>query len=290
EEALERRRAMDALGHLLQRAQRERHGSLGRPAPLLGRRHARLVLRELDRFDLVDVRREEPEDPLQPRVRRDRLDAQAHRLEQGAVEFGADVAEAEHVRLQRVRIVQAEARLRILRDVPAALVEELERERHVPRIDVVHVAQDRGVRNAVPRARVEPRREQPLEAGRERLERGAFHAIRPPAPGPGVWSNVSSTRNRTATDGQYFHPPVTSLRIPITSRSAKNPSTWRSTSRRSDGFARRDPAKIPFSWQARLVLGWTKRTAILPFSSRFASTSSEFFAWKKTSTCSRSRS
>ncbi len=72
------------------------------------------------------------------------------------------------------------------------------------RVDVLDVAQVGGVRDPVRRGREELRRQQALEAGGERLERGA-HASFSPVPGRGVCSKSAVTRSRIARQGQVIH-------------------------------------------------------------------------------------
>ena len=98
---------------------------------------------------LVDVGGAQLEDALEPAVRRDRLDAQRHPIEERP-----DVSERTYFsrRLQPCPVSGSSTTTSacgILRDVAAALVEELERQRHVRGIDVVDVAQIRGIRDAV---------------------------------------------------------------------------------------------------------------------------------------------
>ena len=71
-------------------------------------------------------------------------------------------------------------------------------------IDVVDVAQERGVRRAVLRAREEHRRQDALEARRQLFEAEA-HDSTAPASGPGVWLNTAVTRILTATHGHICH-------------------------------------------------------------------------------------
>lgn len=95
------------------------------------------------------------------------------------------VAQAQDPALAGVGILHDDPRLGVLRDVTPALVEELERQRHVIDVHTVDVAQIRRVRYAVERAREELRREQPLKAGGQGFERDG-HAMTVPAAVPGV--------------------------------------------------------------------------------------------------------
>jgi hypothetical protein len=188
EQAVDGGSLLDAVRQRLQRRHREGHRFGLRRGAARGhhfRHQAHLVGERLDRLHLVDVGAQQLEDALQAGVRGDGLDAQPHALERGAFQFGAHVAQAQGVDLQRVGIVEAHQRLRVLGDVAAALVEELERQRHVPAVHVVDVAEHRHVGHAVLRTRAQPRRQQALEAGRECLERDHNGS---PAPGPGVCS------------------------------------------------------------------------------------------------------
>ena len=95
-----------------------------------------------DRQHLVDVGGQQLEDALEAGVRRDRLDPQVHPLEDRPVGLRPHVAQPQPPPLARVGVDQPHQRVRVLGDVPPALVEELERERHVRGIDVVHVAEN----------------------------------------------------------------------------------------------------------------------------------------------------
>ena len=143
----------------------------------------------------VDVGRPQLEYALQAAVRRDRLDSQLHALEQRARVSERTYLQPEAPALARVRILHDDQRVRILRDVAAALVEELERQRDVRRIDVVDVAQIRGVRDAVARTGEELRRQQSLKAGRQRLERRRSSERRA---GARAWSLVEERRDPDA--------------------------------------------------------------------------------------------
>jgi hypothetical protein len=139
----------------------------------------------LHRFHKIDVGGLQLEDALEPRVRRDRFDAQEHAIEDRAGGFRSLVLETQRPALIGVRIDHANKRVWILGDVPAALVEELKRQGDVGRIDVVDVTQERRVRRAVARAREEHRGQDALEARRQLLEAEA-HDNTEPASGPGV--------------------------------------------------------------------------------------------------------
>ena len=126
------------------------------------------------------------------------------------------------VDLQRVGVDSAHQRLRVLQHVALALVEELEGERDVPRVDVVDVAQDRGVGNAVLGAGAEPGRDDPLEAGGRGFRAGSRQGL-------------SRTRSRglleqlrdahlDAVHGHAFQPAIMARGMPIASRSAAKPS------------------------------------------------------------------
>ena len=131
-------------------------------------------------------------------------------------------------------------------------------------VDVVDVAQVRGVGNAVARAGEELRRQDALETGRERLERDA-HASRRSRAGPGVWSKMALTRSRIATAGHVTHAPRRRARnadlLEVGEKAVPLPGHERPL-----GLGRRRARRrtIPFTWHARSSIGRPKLTAAWP--------------------------
>src|SRR5262249_60434447 len=107
------------------------------------------------------------------------------------------------VRLERQRIEDLYAGRRIFIEVASRFVEELTRERDVPVVHLVDLAQIRDVRHAAAVARGNDARDDPLEAAGDVGEPDrSGHRSRAPAFGPGVWSKTSSTRISTTNAGQ----------------------------------------------------------------------------------------
>jgi hypothetical protein len=136
-------------------------------------------------------------------VRRDRVDAQRHRVEQRPARLRTHELEPELVALELQRVVHDHGRVRILGDVAARLVEELARERHVTVIDEVHVAERRHVRLATRAAGREHRGNHAPGSRRGAPRAATFigqpaRAVAHRRPGPGVWTNTAVTRKRTA--------------------------------------------------------------------------------------------
>ena len=155
-------------------------------------------------------------------------------------------------------------RVRVLGDVAPALVEELKRQRHVRRIDVIDVAQVRGVRDAVLRAREELRREQSLKTGGERFERDASWHRRPRRGSRRLLEDAvafSANRHRgprhpvrrLARDADDLETRRGSLRTAFESSRARSAS--------AGAHARRTS---PFTWQARSSIGRPNDTAAWP--------------------------
>ena len=190
---------MNAFAERLQRVDGEdRAGRRRGRGVRIGTKGADLFGDRLDAHDFVDVGRTQLEDALEPAIGRNRFDAQRHPLEQRSARFRSHVFQPQAPALPGVGIDHDDQRLGVLGDVAAALVEELVGQRHVRRIDVVHVTEVRRVRQAVGRAGEELRRQQALEAGGERLERDAHGrgTSSAPACGPGVCSKMAVARIR----------------------------------------------------------------------------------------------
>ena len=148
--------------------------------------------------------------------------------------------------LAGVGIDHPHQRVRVLGDVAPALVEELERQRDVRRVDVVDVAEVRRVGRAVARAREERRRHDALEAGGERFEAG--HA-----------SDSGASGERRAGVGprrlveDRGHPQADRDARPRDPRLQRRPRQCRSTlaDRDSDPTAPRRTARSPSrAWRA----------------------------------------
>lgn len=165
---------------------------------------------------LVDVGREQAEDPLHARMRSDHLDARRHRVEERAGGLEVIETQLQTIELEGARIPQVDRRVGVLGDVAPRLVEELAGERDMGPIDEIDLGEigdvrfTRGVRGG------DHRRNDPLEAGLKllqmnphaapvRCDRVAASAVRRwPASGPGVCSKSASQRIVTVNDGQWF--------------------------------------------------------------------------------------
>ena len=170
EQPLERIGAMDPRREILKRLHREdridaRRSALRRHLPSRPRRRPAppTALRRCRPPSSLKM-------PLRPEYDAIASMRSAIRSKTGPDGFRSDVAQLQPPALARVGVDQPHQRLRVLGDVALALVEELERQRDVRGIDVVHVAEERRVRRAVLRAGEERRRDEPLEARGHRLE------------------------------------------------------------------------------------------------------------------------
>ena len=130
DERFERIGAVDVAGQILERLRREDRVHQRRRVLVEAARGpgARFLGRRFDAQHLVDVRRAKFENPLQAAVRRDRLDSQGHPIEERAGRLGPHEAQPQQPPLTRIRIRDHDQCVRILADVAAALVEELERQ------------------------------------------------------------------------------------------------------------------------------------------------------------------
>ena len=180
----------DAAGQRPQQGQRA--------AARLGRRRARTGHR-LDRQHAVDVRAAQPEHAGHAGVRGDAGQPRAHRLEQRPGLLGAEVAQLQPPAAAGPRVDHQRSRIRVGEDVLARLVEELEAQRDVLAVDVVHLRHVGHVRRAVQAAAGQQRRNLALEAGAQ-CGKGRVHPeIRSPARGPGVCANTAAGAKRTAS-------------------------------------------------------------------------------------------
>ena len=150
EERLEVDRPVDAAGDEGERADlRHRPADDGLPQHSSCAAGSRNPATGPDPLHLADVGRQEPEDPLHPRVRGDRLDPQRHLHEERRVRLRPHVAEAELPLLERDRVDDRRRRARVLLEVSARLVEELPRDGDVPVVDLPDLAQVGDVRRPV---------------------------------------------------------------------------------------------------------------------------------------------
>ena len=188
QQAVEQCREVGRVGHSRDgRAQRRDVIDRGRI------RQQRRVVHPGDRFDAVHVGAAQLEYPGHSAVRRDAGELCLHALEQRAGLLGAQVAHREPVLRARVRMDDDHRRARILQHVLPRLAEELERQRDMLAIDVVHLRYVGDVRRAVQRAGRDHRRHGAVQCGADRLQRRCRHWLRSrsPAPGPGVCWNAA---------------------------------------------------------------------------------------------------
>jgi hypothetical protein len=124
----------------------------------------------------------------------------------GTPPLGALVRELQAVLVARARIGQDDRRSWVLDQVQRALAHELVGQRDAFHVDDVDRGQEHDVRHARPVGRGQDRRDPPLDTAAQVLD-GQQRAIAahrgppiaPPARGPGVWSNMASTRTVHAT-------------------------------------------------------------------------------------------
>ena len=179
--------AVDALRHELQAAHL-RAGALERNAVAhAGRRFRQEAFHHLGRHDLEHVGGNQTEDPRHAGVRRNRVDAQRHGVEQRAALLGSQELEPQPVRLERQRIDHLGAGHGVLVEVAPRLVEELARQRHVAVVHHVDLADVGHVRHAPAVGRRDDARHQALEHTPD-VRKADAHRRRVPALGPGVCS------------------------------------------------------------------------------------------------------
>src|SRR5262249_22098338 len=153
-------------------------------------------------------------------------------------------------------------------DVLACLVEELERQRNVPAVDVMHLRDERSVRYAIGRACRERRGDLPVEAVADRIDAERGHAMRLPAAGPGVCWNASAGVNSIATSspGEAKNARTNGSRKPSGSMHAANAGIYASIAARSRASSGSVRASLALNCSARCVSGTTNVAETMPFS------------------------
>ncbi len=190
---------------------------------------------QLDGEHSVDVGGPELEHLHHPAEGGERLHVAAEPLEDRSAPLRSLVHDRQPVLVVGHRIHQEHARPRVLREVLHGLREELVRQRHSLVVHPVHPRQVRDVRHAVGRRCGDHGRDGAAEAPLQLRELHVEHArpelghqrdsVRAPAPGPGVWSNISSTLTTQATyDAGKNRSKVSQGTRSVTSTSAWN---WR---------------------------------------------------------------
>lgn len=173
----------------------------GRQAVGRAARGRELVARHvLDVQHLVDVGALQAEHAAHADLRGNAGELGLHALEQRPCGLGAAVEQREAEAGAGFRMDDERRYLGVGEDVLARLVEELEAERDVLAVDVVHLRHQRDVGRAVGRAGGDGGGDGALEAGAQVVQAvGAVHALTlAPARGPGVCSKISATVKVTA--------------------------------------------------------------------------------------------
>ncbi|MCY1526114.1 hypothetical protein D9M68_611180 [compost metagenome] len=173
-------------------AQLAQAGDMARCA--LRRRHL-LAGHMLDSQYLVNIRAEQAEHTAHASVRGDPGELGLHALEQRPCGFRAPIEQRQTIARAGLRMQEEHRGLRVGQDVLAGLVEELEGQRDMVGVDVMHLGNQGYVWRAARPAGGDRRRHSPLQAGADGIQtrpgRHLCGSRRMPALGPGVCSNKS---------------------------------------------------------------------------------------------------